>query len=99
MHTKDIIVIGASAGGVEALQRLCAALPADLPAAVFIARHLSASARSVLPLLLGRSGPLPARSPKDGDAIINEAGKRTVKAAAIPQGDDDESAGRADRRT
>ncbi|WP_375419734.1 chemotaxis protein CheB [uncultured Sphingomonas sp.] len=73
MATKDIVVVGSSAGGVEALQRLCASLPADFPAAVFIAQHLSASARSVLPLLLGRAGPLTALSPADGDPI--EAGR------------------------
>lgn len=69
MHTRDIVVIGASAGGVEALQRLCATLPADFPAAVFVVQHLSPSARSLLPLLLGRAGALPASSPKDGEAI------------------------------
>jgi two-component system chemotaxis response regulator CheB len=69
MPAKDIIVIGASAGGVDALQRLCASLPADLPAAVFVVQHLSPSARSMLPVLLDRAGPLPARMPKDGDAI------------------------------
>lgn len=69
MTTKDIIVIGSSAGGVDALSRLCAALPADLPAAVFIAQHLSPSARSVLPQLLDRAGPLPAMMPVDGQAI------------------------------
>src|SRR3954470_5351842 len=73
MARKDIIVIGASAGGVDALQRLCASLPADLPAAVFIAQHLSPTARSMLPLLLNRAGPLPAVLPADGDTI--EAGK------------------------
>jgi two-component system chemotaxis response regulator CheB len=56
MPMKDIVVIGASAGGVEALQRLCAALPADFPACVFVAQHLSPSARSVLPQLLDRVG-------------------------------------------
>ncbi|MBW8752614.1 MAG: chemotaxis protein CheB [Sphingomonadales bacterium] len=66
MTTRDIIVVGSSAGGVEALQRLCAGLPADLPAAVFIAQHLSPAARSVLPQLLDRAGPLPAISPVDG---------------------------------
>ena len=69
MPTRDIIVIGASAGGVEALQRLCAALPADLPASVFVAQHLSPSARSMLPLLLDRAGQLPALAPVDGQAI------------------------------
>ena len=57
MPMKDIIVIGASAGGIDALQRLCAALPAGFPASVFIAQHLSPSARSVLPQLLDRVSP------------------------------------------
>lgn len=69
MHTKDIVVIGASAGGVEALQRLCATLPADFPATVFVVQHLSPSARSLLPMLLGRAGALPASSPEDGEEI------------------------------
>ncbi len=69
MATKDIIVIGSSAGGVEALGRFCATLPADLPAAIFIAQHLSPSAKSVLPQLLSRAGPLPAIAPVDGQPI------------------------------
>lgn len=69
METKDIIVIGSSAGGIDALCRLCAALPADLPAAVFVAQHLSPSARSVLPQLLDRARPLRALSPVDGQAF------------------------------
>src|SRR5688500_4919478 len=70
MQTKDIIVVGASAGGVEALRRLCAALPADLRASVLVVQHLSPSARSVLPQLLDRVGPLPAASPVDGEALL-----------------------------
>ena len=69
MQMRDIIVIGASAGGVDALRRLCAELPADLPASVFVAQHLSPSARSVLPQLLDRVGPLHALCPMDGQAI------------------------------
>jgi two-component system, chemotaxis family, protein-glutamate methylesterase/glutaminase len=69
VSTKDIVVIGSSAGGVEALCRLCASLPPELPAAVFIAQHLSPSVRSVLPSLLQRAGPLPALSPVDGQAF------------------------------
>lgn len=69
MQTKDIIVVGASAGGVEALRRLCAALPADLPASVLVVQHLSPSARSVLPQLLDKVGPLPAAAPVDGEAL------------------------------
>lgn len=66
MSTKDIIVIGSSAGGVDALMRLCAGLPAALPATIFIAQHLSPSSRSVLPRLLERAGRLPVVAPVDG---------------------------------
>ena len=51
---RDIIVIGASAGGVKALTKLCAVLPADLPASVFIVLHLSPTGPSLLPKLLDR---------------------------------------------
>jgi two-component system chemotaxis response regulator CheB len=78
MPTKNIIVIGASAGGVSALQSVCAALPADLPAAIFVAQHLSPSARSVLPQLLDRAGPLTALAPEDGQMI--EVGRIYVAA-------------------
>lgn len=41
MAGHDLIVAGASAGGVSALQKLCAGLPADLAATVFVAPHTS----------------------------------------------------------
>ena len=69
MPMKDIIVVGSSAGGVGALQRLCATFPPELPASIFVAQHLSPSARSMLPQLLDRAGPLRALSPVDGQAI------------------------------
>ena len=69
MATRDIIVVGASAGGVPALSTLVAALPADLPAAVFIVLHLSAEAPSLLPQILGRDASLPVRHAIDGEPI------------------------------
>jgi two-component system chemotaxis response regulator CheB len=69
MPTKDIVVIGASAGGVEALRRLSATLPADFPAAVFVVQHLSPAGPSLLPLLISRAGSLPALCPADGAPI------------------------------
>ncbi len=69
MPTRDIVVIGASAGGMEALQKLVARLPADLPASVFVVWHLSPGAKSTLPAVLSKAGPLPAVHPADGDPI------------------------------
>jgi two-component system, chemotaxis family, protein-glutamate methylesterase/glutaminase len=66
----DVVVIGASAGGVEALISLVEALPADLPAAVFVVLHVAPSATSVLADILDRAGPLPAAQARDGDAIV-----------------------------
>jgi two-component system chemotaxis response regulator CheB len=62
---RDIICVGASAGGVQTLSRLCATLPATLPATVFVVLHLEAHARSYLPEILARAGPLPARHAVD----------------------------------
>ena len=66
---RDIVVIGASAGGVEALTQLMKALPSDLPAAVFVVLHISDHGTSVLPSILSRAGNLPARHPEDGEQI------------------------------
>jgi two-component system chemotaxis response regulator CheB len=69
MARKDIVVVGASAGGMDALQKLVGALPADFPGSLFIVWHLSPGVRSVLPEVLSRSGPLRATNPQDGDPI------------------------------
>jgi two-component system, chemotaxis family, protein-glutamate methylesterase/glutaminase len=61
-HTSghDVVVVGASAGGVEALTRLVGGLPADFPAALFVVLHLPPDAPSALATILNRAGPLPA---------------------------------------
>ena len=69
MTKKDIVVVGASAGGMAALEQLVAGLPRGLPASLFVVWHLAPGVKSVLPTLLGRAGPLPACNPKDGDPI------------------------------
>ena len=69
MPGHDIIVIGASAGGVEALVTLARSLPRKLPAAVFVVLHIPAESPSLLPGILSRSGPLEAVQAVDGAAI------------------------------
>ncbi len=68
MDPLRIIVVGASEGGVRALQALVGALPVDLPAAVLVVLHVGAHT-SELAAILNRTGPLPATAPMDGEAI------------------------------
>jgi two-component system chemotaxis response regulator CheB len=65
----DLVVIGASAGGVEALQAMVKNLPAEFPAAVLVVLHVASAATSVLPQILSRKGPLPATFASDGDEL------------------------------
>ena len=60
---RDIVVVGASAGGVEALRELVERLPPELPAAVFILLHVSPGGTSVLPQILARRTPCPLPPP------------------------------------
>ena len=68
MNTHDIVVIGASAGGVEAITTVLAGLPRDLRAAVLVVLHISRG-RSVLPEIISRVSRLPATHPNDGDEL------------------------------
>lgn len=65
----DIVVIGASAGGVATLLGIVRQLPADLDAAIFVTVHIPPMATSQLPRLLSRASPLPATHPRDGEPI------------------------------
>ena len=69
MAGHDIIVIGASAGGMEVLKDLVHRLPPDLPAALFVVWHIPAHSFGVLPAVLSRVGPLPATHAHDGEPI------------------------------
>ncbi len=70
MPNRNIIVLGASAGGVEALTRLVKFLPSDLPAALFVVVHFPSFSTSFLPQILSRFGRLPALHAEDGKAIV-----------------------------
>jgi two-component system chemotaxis response regulator CheB len=69
MARPELVVLGASAGGVEALSRVVAGLPAGFPAALGVVLHVPPTAPSVLPQILTRAGRLPAVHPVDGDLL------------------------------
>lgn len=66
---QPIIVIGGSAGSLEALKTILGCLPNGFPASVFVVLHLSPDFPSMLPSLLSRIGHLPASNPADGEHI------------------------------
>ena len=69
MQNQQLVVIGASAGGIEALRDLVGQLPADFPAPIAIVLHTSPQSPGVLHEILTRSGPLTAVSPSSGERL------------------------------
>jgi two-component system chemotaxis response regulator CheB len=66
---RPIVVVGTSAGGVEALRTLVSELPADFAASLFIVMHLAPDHHSQLPEILQRVSRLPVTRGADGEAI------------------------------
>jgi len=74
MDKKNIIVIGASAGGMEVLKRLFASLPPEIEAAIFITWHMSADVIGMLPHVLKKENSLYVANAIDGEPIkLNRA--------------------------
>jgi two-component system chemotaxis response regulator CheB len=69
--TRDIdaVAIGASAGGVELLAVLLAALPADCRASFFIVVHIPRERPSLLPEVFGAKCALPVREAEDKEPV------------------------------
>ena len=66
---SQLVVIGSSAGGIEALSRLVASLPADFPAPIVIAQHLDPRRPSHLHEILARRATLPVRVVEEREAL------------------------------
>jgi two-component system chemotaxis response regulator CheB len=69
LEKRNIIVIGASAGGFEAIKQLVAALPATLDAAIFIVWHMAPDVTGLLPRVLNRQKGLVASNAIDNEEI------------------------------
>ena len=69
MAGRDIVVIGGSAGSIEAVSELVKGLPPDFPGSVFVVVHFPGYVSSTLPRILSRAGALPARHAVDGEPI------------------------------
>ncbi len=69
MQKKDIIVIGTSSGGIDALKTLVAGLPPDLKASIFVTLHVAPYSLGILPEILQNAGPLPVSNANDWEQI------------------------------
>jgi two-component system chemotaxis response regulator CheB len=68
MHER-IIVIGTSAGGLEALRMLVGALPADFDTPIAIVMHVASESPGVLHEILNRTGPVTAGVALSGERL------------------------------
>lgn len=69
MQIRQLIVIGTSAGGIETLRALVAALPADFATPIAIVMHTAPQSPGVLHEILDRSGPLPVVNPSNRERL------------------------------
>jgi two-component system, chemotaxis family, protein-glutamate methylesterase/glutaminase len=69
MPGKDIIVVGTSSGGIEALQQIARGLPRDFGGSLFVVLHTSPESPGFLPQILESAGPVPATNAADGERI------------------------------
>ena len=69
MIRRDVIVIGCSAGGIQALQDLVPQFPPGLEASIFVTIHLLPTVQSRLPDILNHVGPLRAVHPSSGQPV------------------------------
>ena len=71
MSHHDIIAIGGSTGGLDALKPIFAGLPADLPAALFVVLHVTSDSGDRLASLLSGTAPIAVKTAAEGDSIRN----------------------------
>ena len=85
MPRSRLVVVGTSAGGLDALRQLVSALPADFAAPVAVVMHTAPESPGLLHEILDRAGRLPALSPRQSERL--EPGLAEHAAAAHPSVD------------
>jgi len=69
MAHRDVIVVGASSGGFEALPKFVAGLPRDLQGAVLVVMHVAPNGPSWLAERIAAASPLRAAAAVDGEPL------------------------------
>src|SRR5436190_4103056 len=69
MPKRNIVVVGTSSGGVEALRTVVASLPADFQGSMFLVMHIGSGSLGLLPSILARVSAVPVISPSDGESV------------------------------
>lgn len=69
MEKRNIIVIGASAGGYEVLKTIVKSLPSKIDASIFIVWHMAPTIRGVLPMVLNKENSIHAAHAVDNEEI------------------------------
>ena len=68
---RDVIVVGGSAGGIDAAIELCRSLPSEIPAAIFLVIHLAHGQKGALSEILSHSK-IPVSTALEGEAIRHQ---------------------------
>src|SRR4051794_30136740 len=69
-HDSNVIAIAGSAGAISVLQTIFAPLPLDFPAPILVVLHQWHGTTGILPKILARITPLPAKHPEDGEIAL-----------------------------
>jgi two-component system, chemotaxis family, protein-glutamate methylesterase/glutaminase len=69
MPMKQIVAIGASAGGIDALRSLVGGLPVDYPVPICVVVHTAPESPGVLGDILNRAGPLTAVNARNRERL------------------------------
>ena len=72
----DVVALAASAGGLNALTHVLAALPPDFPAALVVVQHLDPRHRSLMADILARKCRLPVKEAVEGELL--QAGRAYI---------------------